>query len=628
MVVLCLGLACTPPVAEKARSVGAGTAVVVLPPKGDSPTPAAPAGWKPPPPPDALLAELRGASAERRGQIIEVLASEQGGAALVTAILPFFAAPPEQRWSWVRRIFDAVDRCADPRAADALAAFADKLGPVATGAKGQFDGEQSSRAYGRTRAGFALAELGDLRALPLLIERLSLDPRVVHSAERFWEADAGGHLSRSDDLRVAAARLASEVFDANKSGPSHSWADADRAVLAWVDSKPAPHTNAMRFFARVRSDKDLGALRKWAFPSDPLPKSGAQPPFPVAFEVAQSALAQLGASRAVEVGKLVPQLQRKPKQFDGSMEALISGGNAMRGMALRALGVGASNGLGALGDKSATAALWQVALDPLTNEEVRMSACDALGTLGEEASLRVVLDEAVRRAGGDTAADAFAIDCAVSALGRAAQPALAADVIGLLERGGDKRLLSGTAQALWSLELGDKEQQRLITLLTRPSPSPHAFAALLWATSYDPKALVSHRSKLTTPEREALDLVLLDVGSGMRHGPGAPLVLARWAARARAFDQAAARSIAGDGLRRAFDLVGLEHTSGFTRAGLRRELLALARGNQAGAVWALAAGSERGPLLALASGGDGVPPASVEAARAALSLTSSRDPAR
>jgi hypothetical protein len=84
--------------------------------------------------------------------------------------------------------------------------------------------------------------------------------------------------------------------------------------------------------------------------------------------MAQSALHQLGASRTADVGKLVSQLQRKPPQFDGSMEALMSGGNAMRGMALRALGVGASNGLGSLGDKSATAALWRVALDPLTNE--------------------------------------------------------------------------------------------------------------------------------------------------------------------------------------------------------------------------------------------------------------------
>ncbi len=627
MVVFCLGLACTPKLPEQPRSVSSGAAVVVLPPKGDTPPPAPPATWKPPLPPDALLAELPGAPADRRGQIIEVLASEHGGAALVQAVRQFFAEPPEPRWFWKRRAFDAIDRCADPRAADTLAELADELGAVASAsAKAPFDGERSSRAYGRTRAGFALAELGDVRAVPLLIERLALDPRVVHSAERFWEADRGGHLSRTDDMRVAATRLLSEVFDANKSGPSRSWADADRAVLAWVDSKPAPHANAMRFFARVRSDKDLSALRKWAFPSEKLPQTGAQPPFPLAFEMAQSALHQLGASRTADVGKLVSQLQRKPPQFDGSMEALMSGGNAMRGMALRALGVGASNGLGSLGDKSATAALWQVALDPLTNEEVRMSACDALGTIADEASLRVALAEAVRRAGGDTAADAFAIDCAVSALSRAAQPALAPDVIGVIERGGDKRLVSGAARALWSLELGDKEQQRLIKLLSHASPSPHAFAALLWATSYDPKALALHRNKLATAEREALDLVLLDVGSGMGHGSGAPTVLARWAARARAFDQAASASSAASGLPRAFDLAGLEHMSSVTRAALRRELLALARGGQAGAVWALAAGGERGPLLALASGGATVPAASIEAARAALSQPSTPSP--
>ncbi len=636
VVILCAVLGCTGPTpdVEVARppQAPATTASADAPP-----SPALEAAqpafvWKAPPPPDALLAEVPSASSERLGQILEALAEHHGGAALVAALGRLSAAnPPEMRWFWQQRVFDAIDRCADPRAGDALAAFADAAVPVAAAAKASpedpaLQAERSLRMYGRTRAGFALAELGDLRALPLLVERLQLDQRALHAPERFWEADAGGHLSRTDVLRVASARLLSELFDAHRGAPSSTWSDAERAVLAWTDGAPSPHANAMRFLSRVRSERGLRALRKWAFPKDPLPKVGAQPPFPRAFEIAQSALRYLGAADKGSAPKLIAELKRKPAGFDGSLEGLVSGGAAMRGMVLRAIGVGASAGLGAAREVSAVDPLWQLALDPLTHQDVRWGACDALGSIAEATSLRVLFNEAVARSGGHMPDDGFVAECALRTLALAAHPGLAPDLIGVIEGGATGSLAKGAALALSATELGDSDQRRLITLLGNKSAAPDVFSAVLWATQADPKVLADHWAKVPSAGRAAFDGSVVDIASLVGEGARAPEQLARWAVRARAYEALTRSSRATESVKNGLQQIGpLGRT--WTKPGLRRALLALARRGELGAVQALSIAGERGPLLALAAGAKDIPVAITEAARSELARLASATPA-
>lgn len=576
--------------------------------------------WKPPPAPEGLIRELAKASADRREQILDELTARHGGAALVAALPALDDKAVEARWAWRRRVFDAIDRCGDPRVGEALAAYGATLGAPASATKANgkaFDGESSLRAYERTRVGFALAQVGDLRALPGLIERLGLDPTVVHAAERFWESDAGGHLSRTDNLRVSSARMLAELVDANPRAPASTWIDAERAVFAWVDQKPQPHTNAMRFLSRVRSERGLRALRKWAFPPDPIPKEGAMPPFPRAFEIAQSALTFLAAADPQAESRVVGQLTRKPVDFDGSMGALMSGGAAMRGMVLRALGYGAAAGLAHAREAASIDALWKVARDPKTHEEVRLTASEALGSIGELALLQRALTEAVAHSAGVTPEDALMSELMFTMVQQAAQPKLASDLLTLLERAPSGPAAVGASLALSLTPLEEADRIRLVGVLGRAPAHAEALCAALWATDVDAAVLAQQHAKLSAAELTTFDDRLFRTTSWAGRDARAPERIARWAQRARAFARSSKSDKAESALR-----AGLENISpsgpDWTRTGLRRALIALARTGDQGAVIALANWPEPGPLLALAAGGDGVPPAIVDAARAEL----------
>lgn len=605
----------TPPIATASAPAPASSTTA---PVGTTAVSETPKAWKAPPPPDALLSELADATRARRDEILRELATRHGGAALVAALSPVGDGSLESRWLWQRRVFDAIDLCADPRAAEALVAYGAKLGPVESKApQAALEAERSLRAYGRTRVALALAELGDLRALPGLVERLGLDPTSSFAPERFWESDAGGHLSKTDILRVASARMLSELFDANPGAPASTWTDAERAVLAWVEQKPMPHSHAMRFLARVRSDRGLRALRKWAFPPDALPKVGAQPPFPTAFETAQSALFHLGAADPASAPRLVAQLTRKPADFDGSQEALMNAGVGMRGMAFRALGYGAAGGLALTHDPSSIDALWKVARDPKTHEEVREMAAEALGKMGDVASLERALTEAVTHSAGRTPEDGVVTTLMFDALAEAAHPKLAAGLLALLERtpSGSEATAASLALSLTPLEPAD--EARLVSLLGHAPARAEVLQAALWATGADMKIIVAERAKLGDAERLKLDDLLFRTTNALLRGPGTPQRIARFAVRARAFTEKGGSDKVESALR-----AGLENTplSGpeWSRSGLRRALLSLARRGDRGAVLALASWPEPGPLLALASGDGGVPDAVVQAARAEL----------
>jgi hypothetical protein len=119
-------------------------------------------------------------------------------------------------------------------------------------------------------------------------ERMMLDPTKLYEQQRFWEADEGGHLSRTDLPRVVGARMLADlaVMYPDKRA---ELAAPRTGVLAWISDKPQPHANGLRFLAGIKSKKALEKMRDWAFPKDELPKEGQQPPFPPAFETAQSA---------------------------------------------------------------------------------------------------------------------------------------------------------------------------------------------------------------------------------------------------------------------------------------------------------------------------------------------------
>jgi hypothetical protein len=285
-----------------------------------------------------------------------------------------------ERFRKKTELLAAIRQLADPRGADALHEYATS-------------GSNSQRSPGeRTRfetlATFALAELGDARAIRLLATRLALDPMTIYdeSAEQIV-------LKRDDQERVIASRLIADLAELHPDLGSEVRAIAARGLDDWLRDRPAPHANAMR--ARARLHIEDPAVRKqqleWADPKTPLPKKSAQPPFPMEFAVAQSALRWLGASKHPKAADVLKkQLQRRPKGFDGTMDGLLLQGSALLGMTLRALASGAAHGLAELGDPKAVPWLLAYIDDDLENEQSRTEACQALAwTLpdGESAQL-------------------------------------------------------------------------------------------------------------------------------------------------------------------------------------------------------------------------------------------------
>src|SRR5690606_28767315 len=93
-------------------------------------------------------------------------------------------------------------------------------------------------------------ELGDLRALPALAERLAHDPLKLYGEGT--QAELG--LRRDDGERVACARAIADLADLHPEQRSAIRTQAERPVWAWVTSMPSPHANGLRALAKMKSD--------------------------------------------------------------------------------------------------------------------------------------------------------------------------------------------------------------------------------------------------------------------------------------------------------------------------------------------------------------------------------------
>jgi hypothetical protein len=221
----------------------------------------------------------------------------------------------------------------------------------------------------------------------------------------------------------------------------------------------------MRFLARIRSQAGRPRLHEWAFPSDPLPDEGAQPPFPVAFEIAQSALRYTGAwGDAALRPKLEAQLVRKDPGEDLTMEGIVARPLAMRGMAVRALGFGAAQGLSELADAGAVAPLDASVSDPLQNEEVRLEACVALAWCTPRERLMTLVEDLSKRTAARDPLEAFRASCLLAALSLRAAPESAGPAAGLLARGGPSLLVTSAA-VLATAGLGEGEAAEVVLSL-------------------------------------------------------------------------------------------------------------------------------------------------------------------
>lgn len=328
-----------------------------------------------------LLEALSTSDKASRQKFLEALRDGIGGEGLVLALDSVKKEPEETNWFQTKQIMEMLRDLADPRAGDALVKWVEEKNP---------------KPHWRAEAGTRLAEIGDVRGAKYLGERMKMDPLTVYKLEKFWEADEGGHLSRTDLPRVVAARMLADLAVLHPDRRDELRKHAEGPVIAWLEDKPQPHANGLRFLAAVGSEKILPKMREWAFPKDPLPREGQQPPFPAAFETAQSALRYIGWMKdESSFSKLTDQFERKKdKKMDITQGGLEGAGLAMLGMALRAVAYGAANGLAQWGDARATKPLMELIEDETWHEEARQAACEALAWCADDKAMAEVAKKA------------------------------------------------------------------------------------------------------------------------------------------------------------------------------------------------------------------------------------------
>jgi len=497
----------------------------------------------------------------------------------------------DERFAQTASLMADVRALADPRATDALAT---RLGALGTPNAGD-------ELHWLTETAFALAELGDLRALSALAHRLSIDPTNAYDSGDKWQAP----FARTDGERVAAARLIADLATLHPEERALVREKTEGSVLAWLASSPTPHANGMRALFAMRSQKRdaVASLRKWADPSVPLPAAGALPPFPTEFVIAQSALRYFALAREPsDWAVLEKQLARKPKAFDASMDALIGGGVALRGMAVRALAVGAANGFSEWGDAKSFPLLLAHLQDPKQNEGSRSAACSALVWVAAPADVTKLGKEVARLWRQPNRDAEFQTACLLGALSERPRAELAPtlrDVVFGTPSASARHL---AARALGKLGLDAKVAAELRAKLDDASLGVDAALALLLGGSGEDAAAAVLAFEAKREPNAALSEEYRAAISAVFEADFAEGRLARWAENALAAERAHVRWPRDVLSRQLGDLVYDAGPHSLTRVVLRRRLYDRARSESdahGGALHVLELLAERGSLAAL-----------------------------
>ena len=318
-----------------------------------------------------LLGALAKSDKDSRGKFLEALRDGVGAKGLVLALGSVSHDSPEREKFQTKQIFDMLRDLEDPRAGDALAAY------VATNAK----------PHWKTEAALRMAEVGDVRAVPTLAWRMTQDPLKLYN-----DID-DPELRRDDNERVVAARMLADLAIIHPEAQAMILSQAEGPVIDWITGKPQPHANGLRFLVAAGSKAILPKLTKWADPPGKFPQPGAQPPMPAQWETAQSALRYLGWAKPPSAWPIFEkQLNRiSNKKYDVTMQGLMQGGLAIVGMAIRGLGVGASDGYAQWGDPRAYPILVKYIEDKENNEQSRVEACFALSWVATDDQMREVV---------------------------------------------------------------------------------------------------------------------------------------------------------------------------------------------------------------------------------------------
>ncbi len=319
-----------------------------------------------------LLSALKSADKDSRQKFLEALRDGVGTKGLVLALKSVQKDPDpkiDREKFQTKQLFDMMRELEDPRGGDSLVEYL-KTDP---------------KPHWKTEAGIRLAEVGDLRAVPVLAWRMKQDPLKLYDKEKEPE------YRMDDNERVVSARMLADLAVLYPDKREEILRAAYESVMFWLTDKPQPHANGLRFLAAADAKDALPQMKKWADPSTPLPKEGQQQ-MPESWATAQSALRYYGWMKG-DWGLLERQLNRRPRDTDVTMEGLQQGGLAVLGMTVRALGVGAAHGFAQWGDSKAFPTLVKAIEDKQHNEQARLEACFALGWVATDDQMKEVVQK-------------------------------------------------------------------------------------------------------------------------------------------------------------------------------------------------------------------------------------------
>lgn len=321
----------------------------------------------------ALLDALARADQDTRPKFLEALRDGDGARGLVLALRAVSPAEPQRYKVRSQVILDMLKAIGDPRVGDALVPY------VASEPKPHF----------KTEAAFRMAEVGDLRALPLLAWRMEQNPETLYT-----QTDDPEH-RRNDDERVVAARMISDLAMVHPEAQAQILAATEKSVLEWVTKKPEPIASGLRALVTAGSTQIVPKLRAWSSPKSVLPESGTQN-IPSDWSVSRTALRYLGWSKdAQSWGVLEKAVSMRPsKDYDLSMQGLAGAGITTLALSITGAVEGGADGMAQWSDPRGFASLLKVIENPRQNEAARSGAARALGWCATEADLFSIAQKA------------------------------------------------------------------------------------------------------------------------------------------------------------------------------------------------------------------------------------------
>jgi HEAT repeat protein len=538
---------------------------------------------------EPLVAALKTADKDSRNKFLEALRDGVGTDGLVLALNSVSAEDPSLAYYQKKQIFDMIDKLNDPKGGNALYAYL----------------ESKPHMHFQTRAAVALSQIGDIRGVPTLAKRLRMDPLKLYTDQNDWEM----MLKRDDNERVVAARMIADLAILHPDKRQVIAEQAEDGVIFWIHELPSPHANGLRALAAMESTKDIAALRKWSNPKDPLPKEGQQPPMPEEWVVAQSALRYVGWLKdGPSYNVLIKSLTRRPKDLDVTMDGLLQGGVAILGMSLRAIGVGASDGLSEWRDRKAFKPLLDYIEDPQNNEQSRFSACAALAWVAEKEDFLTIAKK-ISDYKGNEKPDEVRRACLLEALIQRPVPGTAGALVSLMNPQSAVETRHQVARAIAKGGFDQSVETQLFGMMSDDAMMNDAALALILGGTPEAaaRAVALYAGKRKEALEELGDLWYKSFGYWSQEDLEGGLLF-KYVDNAEAISKLSVRQTQQEWARvllmKQFDnLIFDNGPHSFTRVVLRSRLYQMAKGDDAakrsGAIRTLKFMSEQGVLLAL-----------------------------